>query len=107
MRWLAGVAAIIAAVVDILYVGILISQSARRPRDPLGLTVIFVTTFIAILALSACRATGVGTGSGSGIVSVPYHYTCVNGKLTIYPGACNSGGESYDANGNVISVTTC
>ena len=195
MRWLAGVAAIIAAVVDTLYVGILISQNRQGPHDPLGLTVIFVATFIAVLAVSAalvalgpaitlrpallglsavgllamgyiaifsiglplvlagglafvallislraspqpagilkagggallalaifvggfeatiraitCPATGVETGSGSGIVSGPYHYTCVNGKLTVYPGACNTGGGSYDANGNVTSVTTC
>jgi len=195
MRWLAGVAAIIAAAVDILYVGIVINQSRQGPHDPLGSTVIFVATFIAVLAATAavaalrsatvwrpallglsaigllaigviaifsiglplivagglalvallaslresrqpagilkagagallalaifvggleatvraiaCPATGVETGSGSGLVSGPYHYTCVNGKLTIFPGACNSGGASYDANGNVTSVTTC
>src|SRR6202165_1488852 len=195
MRWLAGVAAIIAAVVDSLYVGIVVNQSNQGPRDPLGSTVIFVATFIAVLAVTAalaalrpatavrpallglsavglmaigvvaifsiglplilagglafvallsslrqprhpagilkagagallalaifvggfeatvraiaCPASGVETGSGSGLVSGPYHYTCVNGKLTVYPGACNSGGASYDANGSVTSVTTC
>ena len=195
MRWLAGVAAIIAAVVDILYIGIVIRQNSQGPHDPLGSTVIFVATFIAVLAVTAalaalrpaatrrpallglsaigllaigvvaifsvglplivagglafvallsslresrqpagilkagvgallalaifvggfeatvraiaCPASGVETGSGSGLVSGPYHYTCVNGKLTIYPGACNSGGASYDAHGNVTSVTTC
>jgi hypothetical protein len=195
MRWLAGVAAIIAAAVDILYVGIVINQSRQGPHDPLGSTVIFAATFIAVLAVTAavaalgsatalrpallglsavgllamgviaifsiglplilagflafaallvslkaspqpagilkagagallalaifvggfeatvraiaCPATGAETGSGSGLVSGPYHYTCVNGKLTVYPGACNFGGASYDANGNVTSVSTC
>jgi len=54
-----------------------------------------------------CPAEGVETGSGSGFLSGPYHYTCVNGKLTVYPGACNSGGATVDASGNVISVSTC
>ena len=173
MRWLAGVAAIIAAAVDILYVGIVINQSNQGPHDRLGSTVIFVATFIAVLAVSAalaalgsaalrpaflglsalgllaigfvaifsiglplllagglafvallfslresrqpagilkagagallavaifvggfestvraiaCPATGIETGSGSGIVSGPYHYTCVDGKLTVVSG---------------------
>jgi hypothetical protein len=55
----------------------------------------------------ACAPTGVETGSGSGLLSGPYHYTCVNGKLTVYPGECNHGGASYDASGNVTSVSTC
>ena len=55
----------------------------------------------------ACPAKGVETGSGSGFLSGPYHYTCVNGKLTMYPGACNSGGATVDASGNVISVSSC
>jgi hypothetical protein len=192
MRWLAGVAALIASVVDILYYGFVMNQGAR---DPLAWRVVFVAGFVAILAVAAalaardsstalrpallglsavgllgmgfigifsiglplllagalafiallaslrasrqpgglvkagagallalavflggfqvtelaiaCPAKGVETGSGSGLLGGPYHYTCLNGKLTVYPGACNSGGASYDANGNVISVTTC
>lgn len=56
MRGLAGVAAVIAAVVDILYVGIVIRQSNQGPHDPLGSTVIFVATFIAVLAVNAALA---------------------------------------------------
>jgi len=190
MRWLAGVAAIIAAVVDVLYYGFVNHQGG-----PLGWRVAFVATFIALLAITAalstrtsatpwrpallalsavgllsmgfigifsiglpllvagalacvalilsliaarqpagslkagagallalaiflggfevtehaiaCPAKGVETGSGSGFLSGPYHYTCVNGKLTMYPGACNSGGATVDANGNGISVSSC
>jgi hypothetical protein len=192
MRWLAGVAAIIAAVVDVLYYGFVHHQGGH---DPLGWRFPFVATFIALMAITAalstrtsattwrpallglsaigllamgfigifsiglplliagaltcvalifaltesrqpagilkagagallaltiflagfeateraiaCPAGGVETGSGSGFLSGPYHYTCVNGKLTVYPGACNSGGATVDASGNVISVSTC
>ena len=190
MRWFAGVAAIIAAVVDVLYYGFVNHQGG-----PLGWRVAFVATFIALLAITAalstrasatawrpallglsaigllsmgfiaifsiglplllagalacvalifslatsrqpagilkagagallalaiflggfevtehaiaCPVSGAETGSGSGFLSSPYHYTCVNGKLTVYPGACNSGGAAVDASGNVTSVWTC
>jgi hypothetical protein len=192
MRWLAVTAAIIAAVTDILYYGVVVGQGGH---DPIRWRVAFVATFIAVLAMTAalsarasshgwrpgllgssaigllamgfiaifsiglplllagavafialvisltasrqpagflkagagalialvifvggfevseraiaCAPTGVETGSGSGLLSGPYHYTCVNGKLTLYPGECNHGGASYDASGNVTSVSTC
>src|SRR5437867_9915243 len=50
MRWLAGVAAIIAAVVDVLYYGFVGHQGGH---DPLGWRVAFVATFIALLAVAA------------------------------------------------------
>jgi len=68
---------------------------------------IFLGGFEATEHAIGCPANGVETGSGSGFLSGPYHYTCVNGKLTVYPGACNSGGATVDASGNVISVSTC
>jgi hypothetical protein len=188
MRWLAVTAAIIAAVTDILYYGVVVGQGGH---DPIRWRVPFVATFIAVLAMTAalsarsssrawrpgllglgaigllamgfiaifsiglplllagalafisltasrqpagllkagagalialvifvggfefseraiaCAPTVVETGSGSGLLSGPYHYTCVNGKLTLYPGECNHGGASYDASGNVTSVSTC
>jgi hypothetical protein len=192
MRWLAVTAAVIAAVTDILYYGVVVGQGGH---DPIRWRVAFVATFIAVLAMTAalsarassrtwrpgllglsaigllamgfiaifsiglplllagavafialvisltasrqpagflkagagaliarvifvggfevseraiaCAPTGVETGSGSGLLSGPYHYTCVNGKLTLYPGECNHGGASYDASGNVTSVSTC
>jgi len=192
MRWLALIAALIAAVTDILYYGEVVGQGSH---GPLQWRVAFVATFIAVLAISsalsarasasawrpallglsaigllamgyialfsiglalllagalafvalvvsltasrqpagflkagagalvalvifvggfeaseraiACAPTGVETGSGSGLLSGPYHYTCVNGKLTLYPGECNQGGASIDASGHVTSVSTC
>ncbi len=68
---------------------------------------IFVGGFAATERAIACPTTGAETGGGSGLLSGPYHYTCLNGKLTVYPGACNSGGASVDASGRAISVSTC
>src|SRR5205809_2508745 len=52
MRWLAGVAAIIAAVVDVLYYGFVNHQGG-----PLAFRVAFVATFIALLAITAALST--------------------------------------------------
>jgi hypothetical protein len=97
------------------FVALVVSLTASR--QPAGLLkagggalialVIFVGGFEASERPIACAPTGVETGSGSGLLSGPYHYTCVNGKLTLYPGECNHGGASYDASGNVTSVSTC
>src|SRR5260370_21284087 len=124
MRWLAVIAAVIAALTDILYFGVVVGQGGH---DPIRWRVAFVATFIAVLTMTAalsalaifvggfeaseraiaCAPTEGETASGSGLLSGPYHYTCVNGKLTIYPGACHPGAASYDASGNVTSVSTC
>lgn len=171
MRWLAVTAAVIAAVTDVLYYGIIVGQGGH---DPIRWRVAFVATFIAVLAITAalsarasstawrpallglttigllamgfiaifsiglpllvagalafialllslrasrqpagllqagaaalialaiffggfeaseraiaCSPTGFESGSGSGLLSGPYHYTCINGTLTVYPG---------------------
>ena len=54
MRRLAGVAAIIAAVVDATYYGFVSHQDGH---DPLGWRVAFVATFIALLAITAALST--------------------------------------------------
>lgn len=54
MRWFAGVAAIIAAVVDVLYYGFVGHQAGH---DPLGWRVAFVAIFIALLAIAAALST--------------------------------------------------
>jgi len=51
MRWLAIVAAVIAAVLDVLYLGIVRSQPG--PSDGQYLRVPFVAAFIAVLAIAA------------------------------------------------------
>jgi hypothetical protein len=96
---------------------IALAVSLTASRQPAGLLkagagalialVIFVGGFEASERAIACAPTEFETGSGSGLLSGPYHYTCVNGKLTLYPGECNHGGGSMDASGNVTSVSTC
>jgi len=97
------------------FVALIISLAASR--QPAGILkagtggllalAIFLGGFEATEHAIGCPAKGVETGSGSGFLSGPYHYTCINGKLTVYPGACNSGGATVDDSGNVISVSTC
>lgn len=55
MRWLAIAAAVIAGVVDVLYLGYVRSQSG--PGDGQFLTVPFVAAFIALLAIAAALST--------------------------------------------------
>ena len=40
----------------------------------------------------ACPAQGTYGGGGSGFVSGPFHYDCVDGRLTFSSGACNGPG---------------
>lgn len=55
----------------------------------------------------ACPPTGYVAGSGPGLFSGPYHWSCVNGKLTVAPGECTHGGASVDSNGNVTATNGC
>jgi len=50
MRWLAVIAAVIAALTDILYFGVVVGQGGH---DPIRWRVAFVATFIAVLAMTA------------------------------------------------------
>ena len=54
-----------------------------------------------------CPPTGTMGGGGSGFLTGPYHYTCVNGKLTMYSGDCNGVTGGFDANGNPIAANGC
>jgi len=49
-----------------------------------------------------CPPTGSMGGGGSGFLTSAYHYTCVNGTLTMYSGDCNGVSGGFDANGNPI-----
>lgn len=193
MRWLAVAAAVIAAVVDVLYQALVRAQPG--PGDGFFLRVPFVTAFIALLAVAAalasaaaaakvrpallalsaigllaigfiaifsiglpllvagglalvaainslarsprpagalqglagglvaliifvggidltepaitCPSTGVMSGSGEGFIfSGAYHYSCINGKLTVQEGFCNRS-PSVDSSGKVTAVSGC
>jgi len=54
-----------------------------------------------------CPPTGFMSGAGNGLVTGPYHYTCVNGTLTLRQGKCTHGGAAFDASGRVIAVSDC
>lgn len=54
-----------------------------------------------------CPRTGTMGGGSSGFVTGSYHYTCVNGKLTMFSGDCNGVTGGFDANGNPISANGC
>jgi hypothetical protein len=57
--------------------------------------------------LILCPPSGTIGGSGSGFLTGGYHYQCVNGTLTWYPGDCNGVTGGTDANGNPISANGC
>lgn len=55
----------------------------------------------------SCPAHGFEGGTGSSFVGGPYHYLCVDGKLTIRLGDCNHMRASMDPSGHVTAVTDC
>jgi hypothetical protein len=55
----------------------------------------------------SCPAHGLEGGTGSSFLGGPFHYLCVDGKLTIRPGDCNHMGASMDPNGRVTAVGDC
>ena len=54
-----------------------------------------------------CPAHGFEGGTGSSFFGGPYHYTCVDGKLTIRPGECSHMGATMDPSGHVTAVSDC
>jgi hypothetical protein len=61
--------------------------------------VVLVTGFEVTERLIVCPAHGSSGGGGTGLVSGPYYYECVNGRLTFHSGSCSS--TSIDSNGNI------
>lgn len=55
---------------------------------------VLVAGFEATQRYIVCPAQGTYGGGGSGFVSGPYHYECVDGKLTFRSGACNGPGPA-------------
>ena len=92
-------------------------QSLVRVRRPIGIMQAFgglmlaLAVFLAGIQLTeipvACPTRGYEAGSGSGLLSSPYHWTCVNGKLTVAPGECTHGGATVDPSGKVIATSGC
>jgi hypothetical protein len=104
--FLAGVLASIAAV------RVLVGMNSRKALvSEIAAAVIAVTVLVGGFGVSSriivCPPTGTMGGGGSGFLTPAYHYQCVNGKLTWYPGDCNNGFQGFDANGNPILSTGC
>jgi hypothetical protein len=85
-------------------------QPARVMRAAAGgllALVIFFGGFELTAQAITCPAHGFEGGTGSSFLGGPYHYTCVDGKLTIRPGDCSHMGASMDPSGHVTAVSDC
>ncbi len=60
---------------------------------------VLVAGFEVTERLIVCPAHGSASGGGSGLVTGPYQYECVDGRLTFHSGSCTS--TAIDSNGNV------
>jgi hypothetical protein len=61
--------------------------------------VVLVAGFEVTERMIVCPAHGSSGGAGTGLVTGPYYYDCVNGRLTFHSGSCSS--SSIDSNGSV------
>ncbi|TMB97151.1 MAG: hypothetical protein E6J40_08780 [Chloroflexi bacterium] len=68
---------------------------------------VLIAGFEVSARMIVCPQTGSGSGGGPGFVTGGYHYECVDGRLHMHSGFCNSGGSSVDAQGNVTTTSTC
>lgn len=68
---------------------------------------ILVTGFEVTARLIVCPPNGSMSGGGPGFVTAGYHYECVNGRLYMHSGACNTGGGTADSQGNISPANSC
>ena len=61
--------------------------------------VVLVAGFEVTERVVVCPAHGSASGGGAGLVTGPYYYDCVNGRLSFHTGSCTS--ASVDSNGTV------
>jgi hypothetical protein len=113
LRWVVLSAVTAACAVDIVYVSQIIGPPGGRP-DPLVWRSPFVGFLMAIVAALAVGPSTVGWRTlllglsavglvATGYLGGPYHYVCVDGKLTIRPGDCTHMGASMDPSGHVTA----
>ena len=103
---LAGVLASIAAI------RVLAGRSSRNAvlsevAGAVIAVIVLVGGFEVTQRIIICPPSGTMGGGGSGFLTPAYHYQCVNGTLTWYPGDCNNGFQGFDANGNPITSNGC
>jgi hypothetical protein len=96
--------------VALIYAVVASGQPAGVMRAAAGgllALVIFFGGFELTAQAITCPVHAFEGGTGSSFLGGPYHYTCVDGKLTIRPGDCSHMGASMDASGHVIAVSDC
>jgi hypothetical protein len=108
-----GVLAISSIGLPLLLAGALASgATVRTLRGPFAtasslLAVAAAVVAVAVLVagfevterLIVCPAHGSASGGGSGLVTGPYQYDCVDGRLSFHSGSCTS--TAIDSSGNV------
>jgi len=104
--FIAGILAAIAAIRELILRN---SKSALLSGVAAGAIalIVLVGGFEVTQRIIVCPPSGTMGGGGSGFLTSPYHYTCANGKLTLYSGDCNGVVGGFDANGNPISASGC
>jgi hypothetical protein len=102
---LAAVIAAVAAAMSMstFRVTVLVSQVAAA----VFAVAVLIAGFEVTERLIVCPAHGSAGGSGPGFVTGGYHYECVDGRLYMHSGFCNSSGRTTDAPGNVTATNTC
>jgi hypothetical protein len=85
-------------------------RALREPRVKSGMLTAAGAAVLAVALLVAgfegaeryivCPSTGSAGGAGAGLVSGPYYYDCIDGRLSFHSGSCSS--SSVDANGHVL-----
>lgn len=103
---IAGLLALVAGVLSL-------TRSPRRAgvqalAGVLVAAVVFVGGFSLTERAITCPPTGFESGGGRGfLLGGAYHYTCVNGRLTVEDGFFGSSGAEIDPSGRVIAVSGC
>jgi hypothetical protein len=110
-----GIVAAFSIGLPLIVAGVLAAAATVRTLSPPHLTpaalsggvaalvsvAVLVSGFEVTERLIVCPDHGTMSGGGSGFVTGPYHYECVDGRLSFHSGSCTGGASSIDSNGNV------
>lgn len=102
------VAAVIAAVAAVRSVsGFHLATLVAQAAAAIVAVALLLAGFEGTERLIFCPPTGSMSGGGPGFLTAGYHYECVNGRLYMHSGFCNTGGGSTDSQGNVTTANGC
>jgi hypothetical protein len=100
---LAGVLAAVAALMSLAGRGLPVL--ATEVVAAALVVVVLIAGFEVTQRLIVCPASGSSGGGGPGFITGGYHWECIDGRLYMHSGFCNSGSGTVDSNGN--ATTTC